>query len=340
MGKHQKAGQALVRGKTHRRLSQAASSLKCSASAEDTAAVGLNSVLTDPRTGMAALICILLAFLVVPAVLSSGAGQPKLYGYKVIRELPHDPTAFTQGLEFAGSCQGDSKCKEKLWESTGMYGESSIREVELSSGKILREKRMATQDFGEGLVKIGNRLLQLTWLTPKAYSYHVDNFDDVRELRTPLRDGWGATSDGRSVIVSDGSSRLSWLDPQDLSLRRSVDVHDGIFPVKYLNELEYIDGSIWANVWMTDCIAIIQPKTGKVKAWLDMAGLRQNLQQENPQQRPVMDVLNGIAWDESKRELYVTGKYWSKLYEIKPMLQTASPTRQEVKAVRSRCILG
>ncbi|EIE19700.1 glutamine cyclotransferase [Coccomyxa subellipsoidea C-169] len=252
---------------------------------------------------------------------------PQLFTYDVVKEYPHDPDAFTQGLQFdrAGAT-------EFFWESTGMHGQSTVRQVELESGKVLRSKALDPSDFGEGLTKLGNKLYQEVWQSGKLYEYDTLNFDDVKTLAGPLTDGWGITTDNTSLILSDGSSSLAFVDPATLT------VTDGGFLVYALNELEYVNGEIWANIWLTDCIARIDPATGTVKAWILMSQLRTALQAQNIQQTYPMDVLNGIAYDDATGRLFVTGKYWPRLYEVKPRLQSASPNPLELLDARRRCI--
>ncbi|CAL8471356.1 g10898 [Coccomyxa elongata] len=266
------------------------------------------------------------------AQLTVSAG-PQLFTYELVKEYPHDPNAFTQGIEF-----DRNGALEFFWESTGMHGQSTVRQVELETGNVLRSKALAPSDFGEGLAKFGNKLYQEVWQSGKLYEYDINNFDDVKTLAGPLTDGWGITTDNKSLILSDGSSTLSYIDPTTLAVQKTLQVTDGGLPAFALNELEYVNGEIWANIWLTDCIARIDPATGIIKAWIQLAQLRTALKAQNIQQTYPMDVLNGIAYDEATGRVFVTGKYWPRLYEIKPRLQSASPNPLELLEVRRRCL--
>ena len=221
--------------------------------------------------------------------------------YRVVAHYPHDPSAFTQGLLVAGG---------KVYESTGGYGTSSIRIVHLESGRVLRRQRLPDDRFGEGLALAGDRLYQLTWKAGIAIARDPANLDAVGEFRYP-GEGWGLAATENELVMSDGSEWLRVLDPQDFTERRRIDVRDGELPVKGLNELEYVEGELYANVWPTDRIAVIDPASGRVRGWLDLAGIL-----------PVVfpgrdtDVLNGIAYDSASRRLFVTGKNWPRLFEI------------------------
>eukprot|EP00455_Lapot_gusevi_P047677 TRINITY_DN647_c0_g1_i4.p1 TRINITY_DN647_c0_g1~~TRINITY_DN647_c0_g1_i4.p1 ORF type:complete len:288 (-),score=27.14 TRINITY_DN647_c0_g1_i4:39-902(-) len=227
----------------------------------------------------------------------------------LVNVFPHDQGAFTQGLIVSGNI---------MWESTGLYGRSSLRKVELSSGKILQQVRLEQKYFGEGLAVHGDKLYQLTWREKTIFVY---SFNDMSRLRTVPTDlvGWGLTSDGQSLILSDGSNKLYFLDPETLGVKHMVEVKQqkssGVEPVTQINELEYIDGLVYANIWMTDTIVIIDPHTGYVKKVLDVGFV--NPKHERP---PHPDaVLNGIAYDSQARRLFITGKFWPLIYEIEPI---------------------
>ena len=224
------------------------------------------------------------------------------YTYEVVKSYPHDKGAFTQGLVFY---QG------ALYESTGINGSSSLRRVELETGKVLKKIEVPTQFFAEGLALFNGRLYQLTWQTQRGFVYDLNSFDKLREF-SYAGEGWGLTRDANSLIMSDGSSRIRFLDPETFEVRSLITVQDNGRDVLQINELEYVKGEIYANVWMTDRIARIDPQSGKVKAWIDLSGLLQQEARQDP-----MAVLNGIAYDESSDRLFVTGKYWPKLFEIK-----------------------
>eukprot|EP00879_Flechtneria_rotunda_P020820 GHRR01021918.1.p1 GENE.GHRR01021918.1~~GHRR01021918.1.p1 ORF type:complete len:259 (+),score=42.76 GHRR01021918.1:662-1438(+) len=236
------------------------------------------------------------AFLLVVACQQCPAQSagPELYGYKVVAEYPHDPNAFTQGLQFDTVCTtAGGDCREVFWESTGQYGKSSMRMVHLDSGIVEKQLPMNSRWFGEGAARLDNRIYQITWLTNQGFIYSVPDLKQVGTFKTPLKDGWGITADDKLLVLSDGSSQLTWVDPTNsFSKIKSVQVTDGGVSIGYLNELEFIGGEIWANVWQTDCIARICPDSGKVKAWLLMHGLRDSLARRNLSSTP-MDVLNG-----------------------------------------------
>jgi len=228
-------------------------------------------------------------------------GATPVYGYKIVRVYPHDPRAFTQGLVYY---QG------VLYEGTGIWGESTVRKVELSTGKVLQIYHLPPQYFGEGITLWQDRLIQLTWRSHRGFVYNRDNFRLIREFSYPT-EGWGITHDGERLIMSDGTAKLHFLDPVTFEEIREIEVRDGNLPVPYLNELEYVKGAIYANVWQTDRIAVIDPETGRVGAWIDLAGLLSAEERTGNE-----DVLNGIAYDSQNDRLFVTGKYWPKLFEI------------------------
>jgi glutamine cyclotransferase len=227
-------------------------------------------------------------------------GTP-VYSVTVLQSWPHDPGAYTQGLLVH---------EGKLYESTGQEGESSLRRVDLTTGAVQQKVDVARPHFAEGLVAFGGRLYQLTWKSGKAFVYDLATFA-VRDTLEYYGEGWGLTTDGESLIMSDGTSRLRFLDPTTFAVRRTVDVVDGQSPVSQLNELEYVKGEVWANVWTSDQIVRIDPKTGKVTGWIDLSGLLPRAERTGRE-----DVLNGIAHDAATDKLYVTGKYWPRLFEI------------------------
>lgn len=222
-------------------------------------------------------------------------------GYKIVHTYPHDPDAFTQGLIFIDG---------HLYESDGQYGKSVLRMDDLASGRELQEIHLGSQYFGEGLTNWGSTLIQLTWQAHTAFVYDRFSFRLLKTLSYPW-EGWGLTQDGKSLILSDGSAELYFLDPANLHEVRHITVKDHGQPVKQLNELEYIHGEIYANVWHTDRIARISPATGQVLGWIDLTGLLPAGSVSDPEA-----VLNGIAWDPAHGRLFVTGKLWPKLFEI------------------------
>jgi glutaminyl-peptide cyclotransferase len=227
-----------------------------------------------------------------------------IYGYTVVRSYPHDPGAFTQGLQFIDGV---------LYEGTGLNGRSSIRRVNLETGNVLKQHNIDAQYFGEGITIFGNDLIELTWQSGIAFVYDRNTFALEKSFKY-LGEGWGLTHDGTNLIMSDGTEYLRFLDPATFAERRRVRVTGVGQPVKNLNELEWVKGEIFANVWMTDYIARIDPGTGRINAYIDLRGLM-------PANDSSRDVLNGIAYDASGDRLFVTGKLWPRLFEIKLALK-------------------
>lgn len=241
-------------------------------------------------------------WLLIVGVLLAGAcsqAQVKQYGVKVVKEYPHRTDAYTQGLFFHEGV---------LWETTGQYGESTIRTVDLASGEPIALKKLTGKYFGEGSVILDGVLYVLTWTNKVAFKYDAATITYQQTLRYP-REGWGLTTDGKQLIASDGSANLYFLD-KDLKLLKRVPVTMNGRSLRYLNELEWIDGKIWANVYTTDTIVIINPADGKVEAAIDCTGLLpEKLRKKDT------DVLNGIARDAEGR-IYLTGKKWPRLYQV------------------------
>lgn len=236
---------------------------------------------------------------------SPPAGTPPpapVWGYRVLETYPHDPNAYTQGLVFIDGT---------LYEGTGEWGESELRRVDLETGEVLESHPLDDEYFGEGIVVMGDRIYQLTWKAGVAFVYDRETFERL-ETFTYTGEGWGLTTDGERLIMSDGSDRLVFRDPETFEALGSVEVRDAGQPVTRLNELEYIDGEVWANVYQTDWIARIDPATGDVTGWIDMRGLKPA---GDPRWEHV-DVLNGIAWDPESGRLLVTGKDWPAMFEI------------------------
>lgn len=201
-----------------------------------------------------------------------------------------------------------------LYESTGLYGQSTLRKVKLETGKVVESYSLPEQYFGEGIAIFGDEIVQLTWQSHVGFVYNLDSFHVLRTFTYPT-EGWGLTTDGRRLIMSDGTATLHFLDPQTLQETGRVEVYDSQGPESKLNELEYIGGQVYANVYQTDRIARIDPLTGQVAAWIDLSGLLP----PNEITQPV-DVLNGIAYDPEHGRLFVTGKLWPRLFEIELLL--------------------
>lgn len=221
--------------------------------------------------------------------------------YTVIDRLPHDVQAFTQGLEIF---------KGAFLESTGQYGSSSLRNVDVKSGKVRRSIAIDDRYFGEGITQMGGRIYMLTWLNQQGFIYDAKSFRSVGSFRYS-GEGWGITNDGKHLFMSNGSSTISVIDPATWSVVRTIPVSLEGSPVANLNELEWIDGQIWANVWQQDFIVRIDPTTGIVTGVLDLTGIL------SPNERTqTTDVLNGIAWDAASKKLYVTGKNWPTVFAL------------------------
>ena len=225
-----------------------------------------------------------------------------VYSYQVINTWPHDPEAYTQGLVFHDGV---------LFESTGLRGASSLRRVELKTGKVKKKLEVAREYFAEGMTIFQDKIFQLTWQGQKGFVYNLKKFKQEGEF-TYEGEGWGLTHDGHSLILSDGTNRIRFLDPVSFQVQRTISVYDNGQPLTDLNELEYIKGEIYANIWRSDRIVRLDPHTGKINAWIDMTGLHHQGEEENPE-----NCLNGIAYDAEQDRLFVTGKRWPQLFEIR-----------------------
>lgn len=224
-----------------------------------------------------------------------------VYGYRVLNTYPHDPDAFTQGLVYKDGL---------LYEGTGRYGESTLRQVRLETGEVLQSRELPAEYFGEGITLYGDEIFQLTWQSNVGFIYDKSTFELLREFNYPT-EGWGLTHNGRCLIMSDGTNVIYFRDPESFAEIGRLQVYDNNGPVIQLNELEYVEGEIYANVWQTDRIARISPDTGQVTGWIDLTGLLDTVTVTT-----VVDVLNGIAYDAQGDRLFVTGKLWPALFEI------------------------
>ena len=229
------------------------------------------------------------------------ATKPPEYTFKIVRVFPHDPAAFTQGLAYRDGF---------LYEGTGLNGHSSLRKVRLETGEIVQEVNLTPEFFGEGITLLKNQILQLTWTSQTGFVYDISSFRLLRRF-SYSGEGWGLATDGREVFMSDGSAEIRVLDADTLEEKRRLKVRDGATAIDQLNELEFVDGEIFANVWQTDRIARISPRTGKVVGWIDLKGLLSPMYRldENA-------VLNGIAYDTAGKRLFVTGKLWPSIFQI------------------------
>ena len=243
-----------------------------------------------------------------PATLTGSAptssplpGTP-VYTYRVVNTWPHDRDAFTQGLVYSDG---------GLLESTGLYGRSSLRRVELLTGRVLQQVTVPPEYFAEGLTALHGKLYQLSWQNQKGFVYDQETFRREQEFSC-AGEGWGLATDGQSLILSDGTDRIHFLNPVTFAVERTINVSDHGRPVVRLNELEYVKGEVFANVWQTDFVVRINPATGAVTGWIDFSGLL------SPADRDAStDVLNGIAWDAQGDRLFITGKFWPKLFEVR-----------------------
>ncbi len=249
---------------------------------------------------LARALAVVLALL-APAVAAAQERAP-IQSYEVVASFPHDTGAFTEGLFFQEGV---------LYESTGLEGRSDIRKVDPVTGKVLQKRDLDARYFGEGIVAWKGKLVELTWRDGIGFVYDLKTFEPKATFAYP-GEGWALTHDNRRIVMSDGTAELRFLDPETLKETGRIKVTDGGGEVSNINEIEWIDGEVWANIWQTDWIARIDPATGRVKAWIDMTGL---LPAQDRTGRE--DVLNGIAYDAKGRRVLVTGKFWPKLYEIR-----------------------
>ena len=231
----------------------------------------------------------------------SGGSVPLRYNYEIVRSYPHDEQAFTEGLVFENGV---------LYEGTGLYGYSTLRRVELQTGRSLQLYSMPNQFFGEGITVFNDKIIQLTWLSHEGFVYNKTSFERLGEFNYST-EGWGITYDGNRLIMSDGTANLYFINPETFERTGQIEVHDNASPVTELNELEYIKGDVYANIWLQEKIAIINPETGQVKAWIDLTGIQSRVNCSG------QDVLNGIAYDADGDRLFITGKRWPQLFEIK-----------------------
>jgi glutamine cyclotransferase len=240
------------------------------------------------------------------------------YTFEVVRQFPHDATAYTQGLTYHAGY---------LYEGTGINGRSSLRQVRVETGGTVRKVDLPPEFFGEGITVVKNEVVQLTWLSHVGFLYNLSDFHLIRRF-SYSGEGWGLTTNGRELFMSDGTAEIRVLEPNTLAEKRRIRVHDGTTSVAKLNELEFVEGEILANVWQTDRIARISPQTGEVVGWIDLTGLLSSVYRLGPDA-----VLNGIAYDADRKRLFVTGKLWPVLFEInvipkQPSIEPPSRSRR------------
>jgi glutaminyl-peptide cyclotransferase len=256
-------------------------------------------------------IALILVVIVAMWLRSAGGGEETVasngpiiaqeVGYEVVNNFPHDPEAFLQGLVWHNG----------FFESTGKLGRSSLRRVEYPTGKVLQQVNLDSQYFGEGLAMVDNRLIQLTWQSHRGFVYDMNSFELLGEFRYDT-EGWGLTYDGKSLVLSDGTDVLTFINPNSFKLTRKASVKFNGTALRDLNELEYINGEIWANVWHTDLIVRIDPTSGQVKSYLNLAGILPEEEKSDPEA-----VLNGIAYDAQGKRIFVGGKLWPRIFEIR-----------------------
>jgi glutaminyl-peptide cyclotransferase len=239
--------------------------------------------------------------LLLPCQAQTPARKTPEYTYKIVKAYPHDRSAFTQGLEFHNGF---------LYEGTGLNGKSTLRKVRIEDGQVLQKIDLSAEYFGEGITLVGGEIVQITYQTQTGFVYGLNDFTLRRKFKY-VGEGWGLTNNGREIFFSDGSAEIRVLDPKTLAEKRRIKVHDGAKPIDQLNELEWVEGELFANIWGTDRIARIAPQTGAVTGWVDLAGILSPMYRTQ-----AVDVLNGIAYDAAKKRLFVTGKLWPLLYEI------------------------
>lgn len=233
--------------------------------------------------------------------------KPGKVNYRIVNEFPHDPEAFTQGLVYYNGF---------LFESTGQYGKSTVRKVDIETGKVLQINQLGQEFFGEGLAIYNSKLLQLTWKEQVGFIYDMESFSMLQKVYYDIKEGWGLTYDGNEFVLSDGTSRLYFMDPTYFTETGRLEIYDDKGMVPYLNELEYIDGRIFANIWGKETIAVLDPSNGKVTHYLDFSGsVPANIKNAGDK------VLNGIAYNPENGNLFITGKYWPVLFELEYSLE-------------------
>ncbi len=260
-----------------------------------------------PIAGIVAVLagCALIAqspLATTPPTFPKKAAPVRLYGYQVVHVYPHDRSAFTEGLEYHDGF---------LYESTGLYRKSSLRKVKLETGQVVQQIPLADQYFGEGIAILGDEIAQLTYKTEVGFVYSLKDFHLIRQF-TYKGEGWSLTHNATSVFMDDGTDQIRIWDPKTLAERKRITVHDGAKTIDNVNELEWVEGELYANIWQTDKIARISPTTGAVLGWIDMSGLLSPMYRNGTE-----DVLNGIAYDAATKRLFVTGKLWPNLFEVK-----------------------
>ncbi len=269
----------------------------------------MSPVLNVEQVAMKNTVTRLMTLMLLLGLSASAMAEVPVYGYRIVSRFPHNITSFTQGLEFHDGF---------LYEGTGRNGLSTLSKISLEDGTVLQSKRLASRYFGEGISIVEDRIYQLTWQSNVVFVYDLETFETLTSHYHPT-EGWGLTWDGTSLILSDGTPTLYFIEPESFTVQRKVEVTLEGRPIRYLNELEYINGEVWANVWTTNEIVRIDPATGDIRSVVDLTGLEQETQTGEGGA-----LLNGIAWlkDDSpdaapgSGRLFVTGKLWANLFEI------------------------
>lgn len=242
----------------------------------------------------------MILFLALAAA-ASGPAPVERCGYRIVQSYPHDAGSFTQGLFWD---------RGHLYESTGQYGHSRVARLDIKTGKAVAEAKLPAEQFGEGITRWGEQIIGVTWRSGVGHRWQIKDLKPAGSFKYE-GEGWGVTMVGDSLVLSDGSSDLRFFDPATMTEQKRVTVRFGGRPLSMINELETIDGQVWANIWMTDIIVRIDPTSGNITSYVDLSGLKADARASGRD-----SVLNGIAWDAKKKRLFVTGKYWPKLYEI------------------------
>ncbi len=233
---------------------------------------------------------------------NASAGATPKYTFTIVRVFPHDSSAYTQGLAYRDGF---------LYEGTGRNGRSSLRKVRLETGEVIQRLELASEYFGEGISLFKDKVVQITWKSGVGFVYDLNTFRLLRKF-SYSGEGWGLTANGHQLFMSDGTSEIRVFDPETFREIRRFKVHDGPTPVDQLNELEFVEGQIFANVWHSNLVAKISPQTGRVVGWIDLSGILSPVYRLEPEA-----VLNGIAYDPLHKRLFVTGKLWPSIFEIR-----------------------
>lgn len=291
----------------------------------------------------ACLACIWPADVIAwPLAAAAPHPSPILLTYDRIAELNHDPGAFTQGLEFDRvECDGQMQgCREVFIESTGLNGQSSVRRVDVKTGEVLAKSMLEARWFGEGLTRMGNKVYLITWQTAQGFIFDAKDLKQIGTFKTDLKDGWGLTNNGTHLILTDSSHVLYFIDPVSFKTVGSIAIHDGGHHIPWLNELEVVEDEegrkeLLANVWQTECLAKVNLTTGRITHWALMHGLMDSLKARAGARH--MDVLNGIAWDKTTQRLFVTGKQWPSMFEVKLRAFRQDEQAPSIEHARIKC---